>query len=241
MFNSLDDCQNSVDNLKIGEFLSKLKNDYPSDKEKERTKENIKLFNVKNGEELTQTYLRSDVLLLTCVFEKIIKESITQFDINPLDSVSLPGYTWECGLKYTRINLQTLQDKDLFLILEKTIRGGISSVVGNRYVKSDENEKMKYMDAFSLYRHSRIQPLPYGENEMWHGHSDLYTSKLEELLYTPDDSQIGNFVEADLKKPDNIKEKTKNFPFCPENKDMNKDKYNDYMKNIKPKNYAKAK
>ena len=34
-----------VNNLKRGNFFSKLKNDYPDDEEIERTKEIIKLFN----------------------------------------------------------------------------------------------------------------------------------------------------------------------------------------------------
>ena len=51
------------------------------------------------------------------------------------------GYTWQFGLKHTGINLQTLQDKVLILPLEKNIRGGVGCVMGNRYVKSDENEK----------------------------------------------------------------------------------------------------
>ena len=53
---------------------------------------------------------------------------------------------------------------------------------------------------------------------MSHGDLDLYMKKLKELLNTPDDSDIGFFVEVDIKSPDNIKEKTKNFPFCPEKK-----------------------
>ena len=50
-------------------------------------------------------------------------------------------------------------------------------------------------------------------------------------------------MEVDLKYPDNIKEKTKNFPFCSENKIIHKDKCNDKecMKQIKPKNNAKSK
>ena len=44
-----------------------------------------------------------------------------------------------------------------------------------------------------------------------------------------------------MKYPDNIKEKTTSFPFCPENKKIDPDKYNDYMKKIKPKNYTKSK
>ena len=35
------------------DFFSELKNDYPDDEEIERTKVFIKLFNIKDGEELT--------------------------------------------------------------------------------------------------------------------------------------------------------------------------------------------
>ena len=68
--------------------------------------------------------------------------------------MSLPGFTYRCALKYTDIKLQTLQDKYLILLIEISIRGGISSVLGERYVKSDENIKILYMDATNLYGHS---------------------------------------------------------------------------------------
>ena len=43
--------------------------------------------------------------------------------------------------------------------------------------------------------------------------------KLEDILNTPDDSQIGYFVEVDLKYPDEYKRKKQNFfHFAPENK-----------------------
>ena len=133
------------------------------------------------------------------MFEKIIKVSINEFDINPLYCVSLPGYTWQCGLKHTGINLQTLQDKDLILTLENNIPGGISSVMGDRYVKSDENKKILYIDANKLYGHSMSEPLPYDEIEF---DRDV---RLEDILNTPDDSNVGYFIEVDLKNPDNIK------------------------------------
>ena len=65
---------------------------------------------------------------------------------------------------------------------------------------------------------------------MWHGHLELYMTWLEEILNTPDDNEIGYFSEVDLNHPDNIKEKTKSFPFCPENKKINPDKFNNYTK-----------
>ena len=68
-FNSIEDYQKPVDNLKKEDFFSKLKNGYPDDEEIKRTKEIIKFFSIKNGEELTEIYLKSDILLLACVFE----------------------------------------------------------------------------------------------------------------------------------------------------------------------------
>ena len=233
-FNNIDDYQKPVKNLKKENIFSKLKKKCPDDEEVERTMDFIKRFNIKKGEELTEIYFKSDVLLLACVFEKF-KVSQNEFKINPLYCVRLPGYTWQCGLKYTGINLQTLQDKDMILLLEDNIRGGISSVMGDRYIKSDDNKKISYIDANNLYGHSMSQPLPYDENKF------DKNIKLEDILNTPDDSDFGYFIEVDLKYPDNIKEKTKNFPFAPVNKKINHDDFNDYMKEIKPDIYLQPK
>ena len=240
-FNSIDDYKKPVDKLEKEDFFSKLKNEYPSEDETERTKEIIKLFNIKDGEELTKLYCKSDVILFADVFEKFVKVSTEEYKINPLYCVSLPGYTYQCALKYTDIKLQTLQDKDLILLIENNIRGGISSIMGDRYVKSDEDNKIIYADATNLYGHSMSQMLPYDEIEMWHGHPDKYWKWLDEILNTPDDADIGYFLEVDLKYPDDIKEKTRYFPFCPENKKIDPNKYNEYMNSIKPENYTKSK
>ena len=53
--------------------------------------------------------------------------------------------------------------------------------MGDRFVISDDNKKIIYMDATNLYGHSISQMLPYDEIEM-NGHPDLYMKKLEEIL-----------------------------------------------------------
>ena len=68
------------------------------------------------------------------------------------------------------------------------------------------------------------ESVPYDGKKMWHDHPDFYMQKLEEILNTSDDSDIGFFLEVDIKYPDNIKEKTKICPFCPKNKVIPKDK-----------------
>ena len=107
--------------------------------------------------------------------------------------------------------------------------------MGDRYIKSDENKKILYIDANNLYGHSMSEPLPYDEIKFDNN------VNLEDILNTPDDSGVGYFVEIDLKYPDSIKYKTRNFPFAPMNKKINPDNFNDYMKEIKPDNFTPSK
>ena len=197
-FNCIEDYQKPIENIKREDFCSKLKNKCPDDEEIQITMDII----IKNGEELTEIYLKGDVLLLTCVFEKFIKVSFNEFEINLFYCVSLPGYTWQCGLKHTRINLQILEVKDMILLLENNIRGGISSVMGDRYIQSDETKKILYTGDTNLYGHLMSEMLPYDEIKF---EKDIC---LGEILNTPDDSKIGYFLEVDLKYSDDIKEKT---------------------------------
>ena len=65
--------------------------------------------------------------------------------------------------------------------------------------------------------------------------------KLEDIISTPDDNDIGYFIEVDLRYTDNKKEETKNFPFCPENKSIHRDENNDSMKKLKRETFTKVK
>ena len=61
------------------------------------------------------------------------------------------------------------------------------------------------MEANNLYGHSRSQTLPY--NEINFDENVI----LEDMLISPDDIEIGCFVEVDLFYPDNLQEKNKEF------------------------------
>ena len=106
--NSFDDYQKLFENVKKHDFLSKLKNKYPSDENIKRLQQFIEVFDIKNEETLTRLYLKNDVFLLTFLFVEFKKVSIDEIDINLLYSVNLPGYTWRCALKYSEKILQTL-------------------------------------------------------------------------------------------------------------------------------------
>ena len=135
---------------------------------------------------------------------------------------------------YTDINLERLQDKDMILLLENNIRGAVSSVMGDRYVISDENKKILYIDAKSLYGWAMGEYLLYDEIKFDRN------VELEGILNTADDSDLAYFVDVDLKFPDKIKFKTKSFPFAPEKK-INPDGFSEYMRKIKPDTHTQTK
>ena len=66
------------------------------------------MFETENGEELNRLYSKKNVILVADVFEKFVRVSTKEYAVNPLYCVSLPGHTYQCVLKYTDVNLQTL-------------------------------------------------------------------------------------------------------------------------------------
>ena len=160
-FNSMDDYQQPVDNLKKEDLFSKLKKS-PDDDGIERTKQFIETFVLKVGEEIIRLYMKTDKSLLADVFEKLIKVTTKKYKINPLYCVSICSYNFKCCLKFTDIKLQTNQGKDVILLGENSILGGKSSVMCNRYGKSNE-KKIIIIDATKLFGHSRSHPLTFDE------------------------------------------------------------------------------
>ena len=222
-------------------YWSTLTQSYPSDDDIKRTQELIDKNKIKNGRELLMLYLKMDVLQLADVFENFVESSTREYKINPLYSYSLPGYTWKAGLKLTNIKLDFIKDKELLLLLENNIRGGISSVMGDRHVQSDENKQILYIDANNLKGWAMSQYLPTGDFKKiklcCEYDSVLMNEIKEDIFNTPDDNEYGYFVECNLEYPVEIKEKTKNFPFCPYQTKADPNLFSGYMNNINQPNY----
>ena len=51
----------------------------------------------------------------------------------------------------------------MIMLLENNMRGGISSVKGDRYVQKDANKKILYVDANTLYEWAMSEYLPLDE------------------------------------------------------------------------------
>ena len=186
-----------------------------------------------------------DVLQLADVFENFVEKATLEYSINPLYSYSLPGYTWKAVLKLTNIKLDFIKDKDLLLLLENNIRGGIPIVMGPRYIESDENTKLLYIDANNLYGWAMSQYLPTGDfkkikfgcDEDYEYDELLKDEIKEDILNTPDYNEHGYFIECDLEYPAGNKEKTENFPLCPYQTKADPELFTTYMSSVKQPNY----
>ena len=201
-------------NLTKEDYWSTLTQSYPSDGDTKRTQELIDKNKIKNGRELTMLFLKMEVLQLADVFEYFVESSTREYKINPLYSYSLPGYTWKAGLKLTNIKLDFIKNQEILLLLENNIRGGISSVMGDRFVESNENKQILYIDANNLYGWEMSQNFPTSEFEKLQlPEQILLVQIVEDLTYCPDNNEFGYFIECDLEYPVEIKEKTKKLSF----------------------------
>ena len=63
-------------------------------------------------------------------------------------------------MEITQINLDFVKDKEFLLLFENNIRGGNSSVMRPRYIESDENTKLLYIDEYNFYGWTKSQYLP---------------------------------------------------------------------------------
>ena len=231
-------------NITKEDFWSTLTQSYPIDDDLKRTHELIENYKIKNDQEVTMLYLKMDVLLLGDVFENFVEKSTLMYGINPLYSYSAPGYTWKAGLKLTNIELDYIREKILLLLLEKSIRGGISSIMGDRHVQStsgvqsDENKQILYIDANNLYGWAMSQYLPTGNFEKLQLPENYSQAQLvENSLQIPDNNEYGCFIECDLEYPVEIKEKTKNFPLCPYQTKADPDLFSGYINDVNQPNY----
>ena len=101
-------------------------------------------FSMKNMCNYHDHCLKKDVLLLADVFEKVIDTCLKLYKLNPCHYFSSPGLSWDAMLKMTGMGLEKIVDIDMYLFIEKGLRGGIS-YIAKRY--SDSNNKyMKNYD-----------------------------------------------------------------------------------------------
>ena len=154
-------------------FYSKRTDSHISDDDYEHAKKVWKAFKCETLGDHHDLYLATDTLLLADVFENFRKTSNTtkhfkHYGLDPAHYYTSPGLSWDALLKHTDIKLELLTDCNMYLFIEKGMRGGISTEM-QRYAKANnsylhdydpdkETSYILYLDANNLYGWAMSQP-----------------------------------------------------------------------------------
>ena len=100
-------------------------------------------FEIKKIKKHYDLYVQSDTFLLADVFENFRNMCPEIYKLDPAKFLSAPGLTQKAALKKTKEKLDLLTDIDMFLMVEKSIRGGICHSIyqyakpNKKYMKND--------------------------------------------------------------------------------------------------------
>ena len=206
------------------EFYSKLNDENISDEDYQHALNVFRKFNCKSIRDYHDLYLKSDVLLLSDVFENFRKTCLKHYKLDPAHYYTSPGLAWDACLKETKQELQLLTDYDMLMMVEKGIRGGISHIskryaeANNKYMKDYKPDKesiyIQYLDANNLYGWAMSQPLPT------HGFEWIENLTKEKLLNILEQQSPhkGFLFEVDLKYPKELWVLHDDYPLAPEKK-----------------------
>ncbi len=195
-------------------FYSQLTNSHITDKDYEHAQKVWKAFGCETMRDYHDLYLKTDVLLLADVMTEFRKTCKKAYGLDALHYYTSPGLAWDAMLKYTGIELDLISDSDMYLMIEKGIRGGVSSIMkryskaNHKYLDDYDPEKpsqyILYLDANNLYGWAMSKPLPH-KNFKWMNDDELKDWRSEPCI-----------LEVDLEYPKELHDKHNEYPLAPE-------------------------
>ena len=220
------------------DFFSVMNNEHITDKEYQHAQNVWNEFGLSSMGEYHDLYLKSDILLLTDVFENFRKACQQYYELDPAHYFTTPGLSWDAMLKMTKTKLELMSDVDMFLFIEKGMRGGISYIANrygkgnNKYIENYNPEEapkyIMYLDANNLYGWAMSQYLPTGGFK-WLNEEEVDLSKFD------DESEKGLILEVDLEYPEELHNLHNDYPLAAEKIKVTEDMLSPYCREIAEK------
>ena len=130
-----------------------------------------------------------------------------------------PALSWDAMLNTTKKELEIIPDPDMYIFLEKGMRGGVSyiydiySKANNKYLKSyhpkQESKHIIYLDAYNLYGYAISKFLPKS------GFKWVNTKEFDLSKYTSNSSKVC-VLEVDLVYSKELRELHNYYPLAPD-------------------------
>ena len=229
----------------IEDFYSQLYEEGITDTQHTRAKVIWDNFNIKNLGEYHDLYLMTDVYLLSDVFENFRDMCLNYYGLDPAHYITLPNYSWSAFLSLTGVRLQQVHNKDMYEMIEKGLRGGMTQCahkkveannkyMNEQYDKSKPSSYISYLDANNLYGLAMSKKLPF-DNFNW------YFSRMDEkkVLSYSDDDDKGYILEVDLEYPKELHDLHRYYPLAPEIMSVSENMLSPVQKEIHKQYYGK--
>ena len=165
-------------------------------------------------------YLKKDVLLLADVFEKIIDTCLNFYKLDPCHCFNFPELNWDVMLKMTGVKLEKIMDIDMYLFIEKGLRGRMSCIAkryskaNNKCMENFDSIKpsiyIEYLDIINLYGWARNGHPPDGRFKWFKNVDNIDVNSISE------NSSIGYILNVDLEYPDELHVLHNDYPLAPE-------------------------
>lgn len=209
-------------------FYSHLKGKGISDEEYHFAQKSYKYFKCKSLKDYTLVYMKLDVTLLADVVVNLIRQGLKNYNLDPCHFVSAPSYAYECALKMSQVNLKVFEigERDKYDFIDKSVRGGISTLGSTRYMKANnkylnENydaEKLTktvlYLDKNSLYGSVMLNnKLPTGDF-VWQSQEIL--KDINYFINFPSEAKYSFFLECSFIYDKKLHNLHKELPFLAE-------------------------
>ena len=202
------------------QFYSRLTEEGITNDDYTKAKQIWKHFDIKNMGEYHDLYLKTDVLLLTDVFENFRDMCLSYYGLDPVYYYTLPNFAFDAMFKLTGIEIDLVYNQEMYEMIEAGLRGGMTQTTckkveaNNKYMGSDydsskESSYINYFDANNLYGLSMIQKLPY-RSLKW---GDKIT---EDDIINDDNGRTGYILEVDLEYPKELHDLHNDYPLAPE-------------------------
>ena len=141
-------------------FYNKLNEEGITDKDYARAQKTWDDLNCSTFLDYMETYVLTDALLLCDVFENFRNLCERYYKLDPCHYLSLPAFGMDAMLKMTGVELELFTDMDMYLFMEQSLRGGITTTnhrhakANNPYLldydESKETSYIQYLDVNNL-------------------------------------------------------------------------------------------
>lgn len=181
-------------------------------------------FNISDMGSYTDLYLKTDVLLLTDIFESFRQTCKLYYNLDPAFYLTAPSLSFDAMLLKTGVELELISDIDIYRMIQRGIRGGVC-MCSKRYAKanhkylnsydsSQRSSFIVYLDCNNLYGYTMCQYLPHSNFKFCD--QDKLEYLKSQINNISDTAKEGYILEVDLIYPDNLHREHNDLPFCPE-------------------------